>query len=348
MPTPSELRRDIVSGDWVVVATGRAKRPHDFVAEKKFIIKQHKKDCPFEFLPDNPILVYAKQSTDTENKKPSERNWWVEVIPNKFPAFSLPDQIGGEVKKNIFGIQKNGPYESLDGIGFHEVVVTADHNRWAAQMSVPEVELMLRAFQERYLEIKKNYWVKYISIFQNHGRNAGASIDHPHSQIIAIPVIPPDVGRSIKGSKDYFRDHKACVHCLILDYEIKEKIRIVYENDDFVIIAPFASKNAFESRIFPKKHGACFEEINGKTRLALADALKIILAKLSIGLKDPDYNFFIHTAPTGDYKEFDHYHWHLEIVPKTSVWAGFEIGTGIEISTIAPETAADFLKKIKI
>ena len=215
-------------------------------------------------------------------------------------------------------------------------------------MSHLEVDLLVRSYQDRYAALKKKDCVKYVSIFHNQGRDAGATLSHPHSQIIAIPVVPPDVARSISGSAAYFRAHKRCVHCLILRYELRMKERIVYQNELFVACAPFASKTAFELRIFPKRHESHFEDMTPKDREAFADALRITLAKLFRGLKNPDYNFFLHTAPTGGREEFRHYHWHLEILPKTAVWAGFEIGTGIEISTVAPESAAEFLRKIKV
>lgn len=329
----SELRRDLVSGDWVTIATGRAKRPHEFLEKKRRVFKQSKRVCPFENLFKNALLVFAKD----RNHSPGE--WFVQVVPNKYPAF-----VAG-----VCGVSHMiGPYEWIEGVGFHEVVITRDHERSIARMNDREVELILRAYQDRYLVMKNNACVKYISIFHNHGREAGATLFHPHSQIIAIPVLPPDVYRSIKGSAKYYHRHNSCVHCVIIRYELKKKERIIYENEYFIALAPFASKTAFEVRIFPKEHHAHFESVPPKPLLFLANALRVTLAKLYRGLKNPDYNFFIHTAPTDKEKEFRHYHWHIEILPKTAIWAGFEIGTGIEISAISPEAAAKFLRKIKV
>jgi len=329
----SELRQDLVSGDWVVVATGRAKRPHEFLKSKRQSLRQVVRGCPFENLHEDALLVYALDG------KRGKENWWIQVVPNKYPAF-------GRGLCAIF--EKVGPYQWTGGVGFHEVVVTRDHHRSIGEMTDGEVELVLRAYQERYLAVKGDACVQYVSIFHNHGREAGATLYHPHSQIVAIPVIPPDFGRSLRGSAAYFHGAKTCVHCLELRYELKTKKRLIYENDYFAVLAPFASKTAFEMRIFPKKHNPHFEAVNEKERLALANALRVSLAKLHRGLKNPDYNFFIHTAPVADSEEFHHYHWHLEILPKTAIWAGFEIGTGIEISTIAPESAAEFLRKIGV
>lgn len=340
----SELRRDIVSGDWVVIATGRARRPREFLKERRPAFDQPQNRCPFERVHPEVLLLHSL------DVRAATGDWWVQAFPNKYPAFTRGVRAAPH---------KTGVHQWTEGVGVHEVVVTRDHTRSLAKMSADEAELVVRAYQERYLEIKKEPGVKYISIFHNHGRGSGATISHPHSQIIATPVIPPDVDRSIRGSARYFHERRACVHCLVIRYELRAKKRVVYNNEHCVVLAPFASKSAFELRIFPKTHSAHFEEMYADERLDLADALRVSLAKLHKGIRDPDYNFFLHTAPlphlgepgsqrAADTEEFHHYHWHFEILPKTAIWAGFEIGTGIEISTIAPETAAEFLRKIKV
>ena len=329
----SELRRDIVSGAWVVIAIGRGKRPHDFLKQRRPAFVQAKRTCPFEQPPTPALLSY-----DTTGRT-TEAAWWVQVVPNKYPAFG----------KGICAVFKEtGPYEWTEGVGFHELVISRDHDRSLGLMTDREVELVMRAYQVRYLALKDDACVEYVSIFHNHGRLAGATIAHPHSQIIAVPVIPPDVARSLKGSADYSEKHGSCVHCVILEYELKEQVRVVYENERFVVVTPYASKTAFEMRVYPKRHGAHFEIITDNDRLFLANAMRTVLAKLAVGLKNPDFNFFLHTAPTGDSHQFDHYHWHIEILPKTAIWAGFEISTGIEISTISPEAAAEFLRGVKV
>ena len=329
----SELRRDIVSGDWVVIATGRARRPHEFRQEKRQAFGQPQERCPFEKVHPEVLLLHSLDG------RVRTEDWWVQAFPNKYPAFS---------RGSAAAMRKTGPYQWTEGVGFHEVVASRDHTRSLAQMSLSEAELVLRAYQERYLEIKWESGVKYISIFHNHGRESGATISHPHSQIIATPVIPPDVGRSIRGSAQYFHEYRACVHCVAIRYELRAKKRLVYENKHCVVLAPFASKSAFELRIFPKAHSAHFEDMDADRRFDLAEALRVSLSKLHKGLRNPDYNFFLHTAPVADAKEFGNYHWKIAILPTPAIWAGFEIGTGIEISTIAPETAAEFLRKIKV
>lgn len=329
---PSELRQDLVSGDWVVIATGRAKRPDLFKQSRQKVVVPKSK-CPFEDLRKagnaEPLLIY---------KKKNSRDWFVQVVPNKYPAFfygACPD------------IEKIGPFERMDGIGFHEVFVTRDHERHIPKLSPEEVELLVRAYQERYAAIKNDPCVRYILIFHNYGAEAGASVPHPHSQLVALPVVPPDVANSIRGSKEYWRKHRRCVHCEMLAWELKEKSRIIAMNRDFVALCPFASRRAFEVRIFPKKHEPSFEFMSQKSRMEFGKILKESLQRLYKGLDDPAYNFFIHTAPSalGDPR---HYHWHVEILPITSAWGGVEFGTGIEISTITPESAAEYLLDIRL
>lgn len=328
----SELRFDLVSKDWVVIATGRARRPETFKNEVRLRETMEEKDCPFCNLDtqEKPVLILPKGGNIKDN-------WQVVVFPNKFPAFSHND---GLHERAI------GPYQAIDGVGFHEVLVTRDHFQHLAHFKVEKVKQVIDAYQERYLELMNEKYVNYISIFHNNGREAGATIIHPHSQIIAIPVIDPDLRRSMDGSRLYFETHKECIHCKMLEWDLEERQRIIFENDMFVALTPFASKVAFEVRIYPKEHRAYFERIKEAEKNKLAEVLQITLNKICKGLVDPPYNFFIHTSPC-DGKNYDHYHWHFEILPKTSIWAGFELGTGIQISTIEPEKAAEYLRNIE-
>jgi UDPglucose--hexose-1-phosphate uridylyltransferase len=234
----------------------------------------------------------------------------------------------------------------MDGVGFHEIVVTRDHKKSLAELSVDQVKETLDAYQERYLDLANEKFINYVSIFHNHGREAGASIVHPHSQIIAMPLIDPDLQRSINGSRIFFENQGECVHCKMMKWDREDGQRIIFENEEFVALVPFASRVAFEIRIYPKKHQAYFERIKEQEKKHLAQAMHAALGMLFKGLNDPAYNFFLHTAPA-DGKEHSHYHWHFEILPKTSTWAGFELGTGIEISTVQPEEAAKYLRNIE-
>lgn len=316
---PSELRMDLVSEDWVVIATGRAKKPGAFKKETRFdqkFSKQGQRNCPF--------CKINKQETP------------VIVIPNKFPAF-LPYP-----KLNIRSEGKL--YKRMNAVGFHELVITCDHKKQLAQFSIEQVKEVFDVYQERYLDLMKKPFVDYISIFHNHGAEAGASQPHPHSQIITTPLIDIDLRKALLNSKKYFKKIKKCVYCRMNDWEKKEKKRIVFENKDFLVICPFASKSAFQMIVSPKKHLSNFELVTEKEKWQLAEAFREALRKLYKALDDPAYNFYLHTAPC-DGKKYSDYHWHWTILPKTSTWAGFEIGTRMEISTIAPEKAAEYLKK---
>ena len=308
---PSELRFDPVSKDWILIATGRARRPERFTRK----IKTIKSSCPF-----------CKLSG----------KWFIKVIPNKYPAFSPNDNLEK---------REQGPYKIMDGVGFAEIVVTRDHKKTIDQFSVSEIQQIINVYQERYLDLMNEKFVNYVSIFHNQGKTAGATITHPHSQIVTHPIIDPDLNRSLLGSAKYWQKHKKCVHCVMLEFDKKTGQRIVFENNDFLVVCPFASRIAFETRIYPKRHLAYFERIKDKEKDSLAEAFKMSFSKLYKALSNPDYNFFLHTAPC-DGKNYDHYHWHFEILPKTSTWAGFELGTGIEISTIEPEKAAEYLRKM--
>ncbi len=324
----SELRFDLVSKDWVVIATSRGQRPSTF-AQQRVKEETDQKDCPFCDLgvKTQPLLEYKNEKGEVE----------LVVIPNKFPAFSRSDSLHERAQ---------GPYSLMDGVGFHEVVVTTDHKKSMAEFSVAQVRRVIDAYQERYLELANEKFVNYISIFVNYGREAGASVSHPHSQIIAIPLIDPDLQRSLNGSRLFFENQGECVHCKMLEWDLEDKRRIIFENKEFVVLVPFASRVAFETRIYPKEHHPYFERIKDREKEQLAEALQMALSKIFKGLNDPAYNFFLHTAPT-DGKDYGHYHWHFEILPKTAIWAGFELGTGIEISTVEPEEAAEYLREIK-
>lgn len=328
----SELRQDLVSGDWVVIATARAKRPQFFKEEKKKEEIYPIENCPFE---DPQKTAHGAPFY----VKPNLKNWRVQIVNNKFPAFG---------PGNCIILGKQGPYSVIDGAGFHELVITRDHQRSIALMNQKEVEEVMSAYRTRFRELAKNECVEYVSIFHNHGKGAGASIPHPHSQIAAIPVVPPDVGRSLNGSAEYFKKNKQCVHDVMLDFERKDKSRIVYENSDFIALCPYVSRVNFEVRIFPKKHNPYFEKISQKEIKSLADILQKVLGKIYNGLGDPAYNFFIHTSPVKDQEFYNHYHWHIEVIPRIGLWGGFEFGIGIEILSVSPEDAAEYLRKVKI
>lgn len=336
---PSELRFDLASRDWVIIATGRARRPETFKKEKHKQDVVSPKDCPFCHIStqERPTLVFNKgKEVKMKVGEEAPEDWTTIIIPNKYPAFSPYPELNERIE--------GGLYELMNAVGFHEVVVTRDHKKQLAQFSVAQVKEVIDVYHKRYLDLMKEKFVNYISIFHNHGKEAGASIGHPHSQIITTPLIDTDLKKALFNSRRYLKAHKKCIYCLMSKWEKKTKKRVVFENNGFLAICPFASKSAFEVIISPKKHLSYFERITEKEKGELAEAFRVVLSKIHKGLNNPAYNFYLHTAPC-DGRKYDCYHWHWTILPKTSIWAGFEIGTQMEISTIEPEKAAEYLRK---
>lgn len=336
---PSELRLDLVSQDWVVIATGRARKPETFKKEKRERKAVSKKTCPFCKIntQEEPSLIFSNNKRFLfKGWKSLPKDWTVIVIPNKYPAFLPYPRLDKKVEGGI--------YQKINAAGFHEVVVSRDHQKQLGQFSVEQVKEMFDVYQARYLELKDEKFVNHISIFHNHGPGAGASIAHPHSQIITTPLIDVDLQKALVNSEHYFKEQGECIYCRMNRWERRAKKRIVFENKDFTVICPFASKTAFQTIVSPKKHFAYFELAEEELKWNLAEVFQKALSKLYRGLNDPDYNFYLHTAPC-DEQNHDYYHWHWTILPKTSTWAGFEIGTRMEISTIEPERAAEYLKK---
>lgn len=327
----SMLRKDLVSGTWVVFSTRRRERP-DFSKNKEDRTETPEQLSKCPFCKEN----IASQEKDTLIYANNAGDWSLKVFPNKFPAFS------SEVKD--LNKREIGPFEIMDGAGYHEVLVTRDHFKDIADLEVIQTAEIIDAFRERYIDLMNKRHIKYISIFKNYGRSAGASVNHPHCQIIAMPVIDPDVYRSLVGSESYYMAHRECVHCVMIEWEKENKERIIYENEEFIVVCPFVSRVSFETRIYPKKHLSYFERITDEQKLMLAEAMKYCLGKLKKNLGDPSYNMFLHTSPC-DGQAYDHYHWHFEIFPKTNTWAGLELSTGIEVCSVLPEEGAKILRE---
>jgi UDPglucose--hexose-1-phosphate uridylyltransferase len=319
----SQLRQDLVSGDWIVIAPKRRLRPHEMRASKSRV-REPKPGCVFE----NPkqALLEIRDGKD----------WTVRIIENRFPAFVHRDICSA--------IRKVGPYAVTDGIGHHDILITRDHNQDFPDLSLSHARDLFRAFQDRYLMLMADSCLAYISMFHNWGAKAGASVYHPHYQMIAIPVVPPDFEHSLKGAIVYSKKHRNCVHCAMIDWERKQKKRIIFENAGAIAFTPFLSRSGFEVRVFPKRHLPFFEHTREEELDAIVEALHAVLRMVKRSLHDPDYNFFIHTAPLAHRKEYKNYHWHIEVLPKVNISAGFELGTGIEINPVDPDDAAKILR----
>ena len=333
----SQLRQDLITGDWVVIAVGRSKRPDDFKqaedeSRSASAVAANETECPF----CDPEA--SGQKKDVLIYKTSEGKWTLRVFPNKYPAFTRP--IG---RKKIIH-QTEGPYFWMEGIGYHEVIVTHDHYKHIGEMDPLMVAEILDAYQTRYLDLMNRKSVRYIEIFHNYGKAAGASLAHPHSQLVAVPFVSSYINSELQGAENYFRANGECPYCVMLKWEQEQKERIVFENEHFVAFCPFASRAAFEVWIISKKHQPYFERSSEEDKIAGGEALHEIIKKINRVLGRPAFNFYLHTAPC-DGKDYPHYHWHIEVLPKTSTWAGFELSTGVEISTIEPEEAARYLQK---
>ena len=324
----SEFRQDIVSGDWILIAPLRSRRP-DQLKEARRRQKAPKKGCSLEFAGEkgNGKLIFSW---------PTKKNWRLRVITNKYPVVTP--------KKTKTITKKKGPMSLIDGVGYHEMAVTRDHDANFPRLNPTDALLVFQAFQSRYQDFSKDKNIFYVSLMHNWGRTAGASIYHPHYQIIAIPLIPPDVRHSLEGARRYFATTKKCVHCTQIDWEKKQKKRIIFENKYAIAFCPFVSREPFELRIFPKTHIPFFEDTEEELLRDAVEALQIGLKKLESALSDPDYNFFIHTAPIKNRNRYYYYHWHIEVIPRMNISAGFELGTAIEINPLDPDRAAVILK----
>lgn len=325
----SEFRKDIVSGDWIVMAPERSGRPHSFKKNAKKREVSSLRDCPFEH-PDRtgnwpPIHQW-----------PAKGDWKIILIPNKFPALR---------RGSVCAVEwLDGVYDRMEGVGWHDLIVTRDHKNGFPDLSSADAERVFTMFQARYRDAVLDKCIRYVSAFGNWGVSAGASLSHPHYQMLSLPIIPPHVMHALMGSEKYFRKNGRCVHCDIIAYERKRKTTLVAENADAVAIAPFASREPYAVQIFPKKHQQHFEDSSPAALRGVAALLQKVLGRVAKRLGDPDYNFFIHSAPLKDQGKFEHYHWHVEVVPKMNTAAGFELSTGVDINTVLPETAAKILR----
>lgn len=338
--TGGQLRQDLTSGRWVVIATGRSKRPHDFAVKEKTYRKlpAYVENCPFCNLIEYP------QEPDTLRLPDDVDKWQVHIFGNKYPAFTPHHE---------YKAWNVGPYRAIEATGYHEIMAPRQHNKTDADLTQKEMSLYLEALVLRYRELKVKPAVNYIQIIKNHGAEAGASVEHPHHQIFATPVLPIHVSEALHYSEQYAKKHNREVWEDLLKFELEDGARIVYTNEDFVVLCPFASRVPFEMWIIPRQHNPFFENISPKEREQLANALLTALKKLKKGLNDPPYNYYIHTAPcddTGfvcDLSTFQHFRYHIEITPRISTFAGFELGTGMEINTALPEESARFLREVK-
>ena len=329
-----ELRKDPILGRWVIIATERGVRPKDYTVTRT---QPTEAFCPF--CPGNESATPgAVLSVNAEGVSTSE-DWAVRVVPNKFPAL----KIEGDLDKRGHGL-----YDMMNGIGAHEVSIeTSHHDKSLADLSQEEIENVLRAWRDRLLDLKKDARFRYGVVFKNHGAVAGASLEHSHSQLIALPIVPKRVSEEMMGALSYYEFRNRCVYCDIVEQETRSGERVIFETEHVLAIAPFASRSPFETWLIPRAHAPSFEAGSKVIFEEMAQALKTVLCKLKKALDNPPYNFMLHTSPFGD-EGLPHYHWHVEILPALTNVAGFEWGSGFYINPTPPERAAQFLRAAEV
>jgi UDPglucose--hexose-1-phosphate uridylyltransferase len=330
-----ELRKDPITGRWVIIASDRAKRPTDF--ERAPVKSTGTGFCPFcygnESKTPPEILAYRPQG------EPNTPGWTVRVVPNKFPALGIE----GDLAR-----QGDGVYDKMNGIGAHEVIIeTPNHEASLASLSPKNIEDVLWAFRDRMLDLKKDPRFRYILVFKNNGEIAGSSLEHSHSQLIALPIVPRSIREQVDGAKQYFDFKERCIYCDIIRQELESKIRVVSENEDFVTLSPFAPRFPFETWIFPKRHEAFFEQSSPRNFENLARAIKSLLLRTDQVLDCPAYNLVLQSAPLRE-SHLESFHWHIEYMPRLTRIAGFEWGTGFYINPTPPEEAAQYLREAQV
>ena len=331
----AELRQNLVTKEWVIISTERAKRPHAYIEAATRVITEtqalYEANCPF--CPGNEELDLGIE------QYPTEGPWQSRVVYNKYPALSQ----GVGLTRTFDGV-----YRRISGVGHHEVVVESPrHNTTLALMRPQELEILLRTFYNRGWSIRKDSRIEQIIFFKNHGERAGASLKHPHSQIVALPVVPNNIRDRIDQARRYFDDTGNCAYCVMLENELESKERLVATSEHFVAFVLYAAPSPFSIWIVPRKHTVSFLYSQPEELADLAHILRDVLRRLYIGLRDPAYNLIIRTAPVKEISN-DFLNWYISIIPRLSRTAGFELGSGIYINPTIPEESAAFLREVKI
>jgi UDPglucose--hexose-1-phosphate uridylyltransferase len=338
----NEVRKDYLLDRWVVIATERGRRPTDFAKKERQQVNAS--ICPMcpgnEHMTPPAVLAYVQSGTKiakvSDNNDQRHKNWLVRVVPNLYPAFAPPDNDKTQEKQPA--IHNN----LMPAVGHHEVLIESpNHGEHPADARIPQLMLVINAYIDRLHELSRKRYVKYVSIFRNHGLEAGASLSHAHSQIIATPIIPKTVKDEMEASKKFHETHHECAYCNIIEAE-KRGRRLVIENNEFIVFAPFASVHPTEFWIVPKKHEMNMLNLTKNEVQSFAEILKRSLCGLKLLVNDPPYNYGFHLAVAKEAS--DYYHWHLEVYPKLAIWAGFELSTGMFINTVTPEAAAESLR----
>jgi len=331
-----ELRKDPIIGRWIIISTERGKRPTDFIVEKNHVRGGFCPLCPGNENTTPPeVLSYSQSSNHTPNKA----GWSLRVVPNKYPALIIE----GDLNK-----EGEGLYDKMNGIGAHEVIIeTPDHNEPFTYLPKDRMIQVFVAFRDRLRDLSHDPRFRYVMIFKNYGAAAGASLEHSHSQLIALPVLPRMIASELDGSLSYYKYKDRCIFCDIIRQELNKELRVVAENDHFIAIVPFAPRSPFEMWILPKKHFSSYIATEEDMFEPLTEMFSECMRRLDKCIPNVPYNFVLHGAPLRS-QPLEHYHWHFEIMPKLTMIAGFEWGSGFYINPIPPEEAARYLREAKL
>ena len=332
----SELRKDPVTGRWVIISTERRKRPTDFRLEP--VRPAPDGTCPFcegyEQMTPREVLAYRQNGSAADAP-----GWTLRVVPNQFPVL----RVEGTLDR-----QGEGLFDKMNGIGAHEVIIESPrHDATLATLDEGAVEQVLWACRERVQDLKRDHRFRYMIIFKNHGAAAGASLEHSHTQLIALPIVPREVRDEVDGARAHYEAKERCVFCDILRQESADGRRLIAENADMAALAPYAPRFPFETWILPRRHQALFEEAPRHEYGSLARLLGDVLRRMNKALGMPPYNLLIHNAPVAE-PAGEYYHWHVEIIPKLTKVAGFEWATGFYLNPTAPEEAAQVLREVRL
>lgn len=332
-----ELRKDPITGRWIVVNVEKPYAPADYDYER--LVPKSEAGCPF--CPGNEDLASIEiEATSDAPRQPNTPGWKVRVVANKYPAL----RIEGDLDKRAFGL-----YDRSNGIGAHEVIVDSPHHfKDIPELTGDEVADMLRIYRSRSLDLRQDKRFKYLLIFKNVGPAAGASLGHGHSQLIALPMVPKNVKEEVKGAQEYYRHRERCIFCDMLAYEEDcDMSRVVAADEHFMAFCPLSGRFSFEVWVVPRLHSGDFGELTDAQIPGLALILRQALARLKKVLGPHSYNYILHTLPVNS-DSSPAYHWHIEIMPKLSRVAGFEWGSGFYVVQTPPEVAARYLKDARL
>jgi len=339
----NEIRRDYLLDRWVIFAPQRAKRPSDYAKPRSKAEPQACVFCPgHENLTPPAKLLYAPEDGKILELKDRGRqrrsDWLVRCIPNLYPALNSASVSHSLKNRTRF------PHVSLRAIGTHLIIIESPkHDDHPHHASHKQIELWLRAAIDLMRELEKTRHSIAVSLFRNHGREAGASIAHPHSQIITTPIIPARIEQEHRAMRNFLNQEGVCALCRVRAAEAKSQRKILDEKN-FTVFAPWASIFPFEFWIVPKRHSPKVIDLSSDEIKNLSVTIKSSLQALAIAVSDPPYNAIFHQSPSRSHE--DVFHWHIEVYPKLSIHAGFELGTGTYINTLKPEIAARALTTI--